>query len=147
MQRGVLSAALLALQAGVLLCPGSAGAEWSVDQEASVFAVVTHKEGLAAGLAHEHFVVAKGLEADLRPGGLFSSEDETPAAATIELPVERLQVDDPVLASAWQERLLELRLIAEPFAELSDKDRRKIRRSMLGKKQLDSEAIQRSGRR
>lgn len=123
-----------------MVSSSAANAEWTIDHEASVFAVVTHKEGLAAGLAHEHLVVADGFDFLMQPGGLFTPEDDTPGSAEIELSVDRLQVDDPALASAWQERLLELDLIAEPFAELSEKDRRKIRKSMLGKKQLDAES-------
>lgn len=113
-------------------------AEWTVDPEASVFAVVTHKEGLAAGLAHEHLVVASDFDVAIRPGGLWVDDDDSAGSAKIDLPVDQLQVDDPALASAWQERLLELKLIAEPFAELSDKDRQKIRKSMLGTTQLDA---------
>lgn len=109
--------------------------DWTLDEEQSFFAVVTHKEGVASGLAHEHLVVARAiamrLEVDL------SQPAETIAEA--EISVEGLVVDDPALNARWQSELLERELIAEEFASLGDKDRQKIRRSMLSKKQLDAE--------
>ena len=117
-----------------------ADARWSIDPETSLFAVVTHKEGVAAGLAHEHFIVADDFHVSIRSGGLFVDGDDSAGSAEMKLNVEDLLVDDPALASAWQKRLLEQKLIAEPFTELSDKDRQKIRKSMLGEEQLDAES-------
>lgn len=122
---------------------GDAGTEaeadapsWSVDADGSLFAVVTHKEGLAKGLAHEHFIVATSYDASL----VFDRQDERAASFLFEAAVEDLAVDDAELAAAWQDGLLERELIAEPFSELSDKDRRKIRKSMLADDQLDAES-------
>lgn len=130
----VLMLPLLMLTLLMLTMSTSAGAQtWTFDPEASLFAVVTHKEGLAAGLAHEHLVVARDYDTSL------SQADGAPESFTMEFATNDLLVDDPDLASAWQERLLDLDLIAEPFAKLSEKDRGKIRKSMLGRKQLDAE--------
>ena len=122
------------------LIPSVSAADWVVDADASVFAVITHKEGVAAGLAHEHFVVATDFQAVLQEGGLFQAGSDAPPSFQLELVADRLEVDLPSLASRWQQRLLDQELIGEPFAELSDKDRKKIRTSMLGKKQLDAES-------
>lgn len=113
-------------------------AAWDLDRKASVFAVVTHKEGLAAGLAHEHFVVANDYEATIDVAGLFSDDVESAARFEFEVAVNDLRVDDPEQSARWQERLLQLELLGKPFAELSEKDRKKIRKSMLGKKQLNA---------
>jgi len=124
-----------ALSVLLMAWPAWAGAQnWTVDRDASVFAVVTHKEGLAAGLAHEHLVVASDYDVTL------GAADDSPQSFRMELSAEHLIVDDPNLASKWQPRLLDLEVIGEPFAELSDKDRGKIQKSMLGKKQLDAES-------
>lgn len=122
------------------LLPAVSAAEWTVDRDASLFAVVTHKEGVAAGLAHEHFVVATDFQAVLQEGGLFEEGSDAPASFRLEVAADSLKVDDPSLASRWQQPLLDRELIGEPFAELSDKDRRKIRSSMLGRTQLDAES-------
>lgn len=119
----------------VCLAPTAGAQTWTIDHNASIFAVVTHKEGLAAGLAHEHFIVAAEYEATLRESA------GRPESFTIEFATADLLVDDPSQASAWQGPLLELELIGEAFAELSEKDRGKIRKSMLSKKQLDAEAF------
>ena len=52
---------------------------------------------------------------------------------------EALLADDPDLQKKWYPRLETLEILSEPFAEVSDKNRAKIRGSMLGKKQLDAE--------
>lgn len=108
---------------------------WTLDEEQSLFAVVTHKEGVASGLAHEHLVVAGDIEMRLQ----VDLEQPTKTIAEAEVRVDGLEVDDPALNAQWQSELLERELISEEFASLGDKDRQKIRRSMLSKKQLDAE--------
>ena len=124
--------------AALLLLTTAASAQvsdWSLDEEQSFFAVVTHKEGVASGLAHEHLVVATEIEMQLRA----DLEEPSETLAEVEVRVEGLVVDDPELNAQWQSELLERELISEEFAQLEDKDRQKIRRSMLSKKQLDVE--------
>jgi hypothetical protein len=113
---------------------GARAAELGVVREHTVFAVVTHKAGFASKRAHDHFIAARGYEARLA-GEAGSLEG---AAFEIELAAEDLVVDSPDLEKAWYPRLEALGILAEPFGELTEKDRAKIRASMLGKKQLDA---------
>ncbi len=115
--------------------PPSRQAEWKVDFEKSLFAVVTHKEGMAAGLAHEHLVVAVAPDITLR----YDATNPGTVKATLDAAVENLVVDDREWNRRWQDELLELGLLERPFSNLSERDRRKVRRSMLGTKQLDAE--------
>jgi len=128
------SAIVLSLLA-VLPC-ASAG-ELRIRPEESVLAVVTHKAGFASGLAHDHLVVAGGYEVE------FAVDPGSPAATRFELRarVEDLIVDDPEMQEEWFPRLRELGILDEPFGDVSEGDRAKIRDSMLGKKQLDAEAF------
>ena len=112
-----------------------APAEWKVHFEESLFAVVTHKKGVASGLAHEHLVVAAAPNITLR----YDVANPSTAIATFDIAIADLIVDDPALNDRWQSELLERGLLEKAFSELSEKDRRKIRRSMLGPKQLNSE--------
>lgn len=117
---------------------GSAGELAVVDRD-SVFAVVTHKAGLFSGKAHNHLVAA----------GAFAARLEARADAAeatvfeLELAAADLVVDAPELQQAWYPRLAALGILDEPFAEVPEKDREKIRESMLGKKQLDAERFPR----
>lgn len=108
----------------------------TIDKDASVFAVITHKAGPAAKFAHNHLVVAGAYDVEL------SLDPDAPAQASFRLSTtaQDLVVDDPGLQEAWYPRLAELGILNEPFAEISDKDRGKIRKSMLSKKQLNAEA-------
>lgn len=113
--------------------PASASAaEVEIDSEASILAAVTRKEGIAARLAHHHFIVAPASEARL------TFDPENPLASTFELRFESdsLEVDPPELQARWYPILEGLGLLESPFADLSEKDRGKIRQAMLGKKQL-----------
>ena len=64
------TALLLALLAGPVFAPPTAPAapapEYTIDSTRSLFAVLTHKAGIASGLAHDHLVVAGRR----RPGSL-----------------------------------------------------------------------------
>jgi polyisoprenoid-binding protein YceI len=109
-----------------------------IDAE-TVLAIVTHRGGVASGLAHDHFVVATGY--DLR----VTFDRSAPEKTTFELdvPVERLAVDDPALQEKWFPRIRDLGVLADPFESVPDKKRAKIRRTMLGRKQLDAEQFPR----
>lgn len=110
----------------------SLAAEVEIDGEASILAAVTRKEGIAARLAHDHLIVAEASAAKL------TFDPENPLASTFELRVESeaLEVDSPELQARWYPTLEALGLLESPFADLSEKDRRKIRKAMLGKDQL-----------
>ncbi len=113
--------------------PGSA-ASLRVVAEESVFAVVTHKGGLGAALAHNHFVTAD------MAGAVLDFDVENPLGTRFRLlaRVEELLVDAPGKHERWSSRIQELAILDTGPAEISDGNRSKIREAMLGKKQLDS---------
>jgi len=117
--------------------PWVSAAELRVRPEESVLAVVTHKAGFASGLAHNHLVVASGYAVE------FALDPGSPAATRFELRAraEDLVVDDPKMQEEWFPRIRELGILDEPFGDVSENDRAKIRDSMLGRKQLDAEAF------
>jgi len=104
----------------------------SVTADASIFGVITHKGGFAAVLAHDHLVVAGDYDLDLR------FDETSPLATSLELTVaaDELVVDDPDLRRLWYPRIEELSILDRPFGELSKKNRAKIRKAMLGDRQL-----------
>jgi len=126
-------------------------AELDIVPSESILAIVTHKGGMAAGLAHNHLVAATGYEAAL------AFDPEAPEEARFEFHARAadLVIDSPELNARWYPRLEELGILAEPFKEMSDKDRNKVRETMRGRKQLDVErfpeiagsivAVERSG--
>jgi len=117
------------------LC-GLHAAELSVRTEDSILAVITHKAGFAAGLAHDHLVAAGTYDAKLA----FESDSLSTTRFELRLRCEDLVVDDPALRRTWFPRLQEIGILEEPFGEVADADRVKIREAMLGRKQLDGEA-------
>ncbi len=119
--------------AGMLLAAAAFPAERTVDPAASLFAVVTHKAGFAAGLGHEHLVAAGGAKArlDFDPAAPLAARFELEAA------VADLAFDEPGLKQRHNDRLLALGVLAGPFEEVGENDRAKIRASALSPKQLD----------
>lgn len=138
--------ALLAFAAGGFGTPGLPAQEPPLDQvqspqqgpramvfgDESLFAVITHRGGLAGGLAHNHFITADEYLAD------FAFDPANPTASTLRFStlVHDLTVDDPELQSAWIERIRTLGIVEE-FGDLSEGDRAKVRREMLDEDQLD----------
>jgi hypothetical protein len=120
----------------VLLFSGSGGfaGEYRVIPEQSIFAVVTHKGGLAGRLAHDHFIATSNYEADLE----FSESNPSATRFSIRFPAEELIVDDKALGEKWYPRLEALAVLDDPFREISAEDREKVRETMLGGKQLDA---------
>ena len=55
------------------------------------------------------------------------------------MPAASLVIDDPELQARWQDRIIELGILDERFGEISEKDRGKIRKSMVSKKQVDAD--------
>lgn len=110
--------------------PGAGSAE--LDPMNTVFAVVTHKAGLAAGMAHEHVVVAERYDAALR------LDPDAPASASLELevPVRELSIDQRSRVEALSATLVERGIVEEAPTVPDEKDRAKIRRSMLAEDQL-----------
>jgi len=116
------------------LAPVVMVADMAVVPEDSLFAVVTHKGGFAAGKAHNHLIVAEEFKASLT----FDVGPPEQVTFTLTIPADRLAVDRPDLQERWYPRLEALGLLEEPFGALKDKNRSKIRDAMLGPKQLDA---------
>ena len=108
--------------------------ELSVQPE-SVFAVVTHKSGMLSSLGHNHFIYAGAYEASLT----MTEADITSLKFQFTTPVDMLKVDDPAVAKKWYPTLENAAVLDEAFSVVSEKDRGKITKSMLSKKQLHGE--------
>lgn len=114
----------------------TAAAEFRIDEAESLLAVLTHRAGFAARLAHNHLIAASRYSLEVR----FDPAHPAQSSASFAMNVADLVVDDPELHGKWYPRLEALGLLDEPFKEISEKDRNKIRGSMLGESQLDAEA-------
>ena len=120
----------------VLLAAGPAAAATAeVVPGRSVIAIVTHKAGMASGMAHEHVIAASNYTTKLEfdPG--------TPTATRFDFRAQAhdLVVDDPNVREPLFDRLKELGIVSEPFKKITEENRSEVRKSMLGPKQLDAE--------
>jgi polyisoprenoid-binding protein YceI len=108
---------------------------WTVDLERSTFAVLTHKAGIAAGLAHDHLVVAR------HPACTLDFDPAAPERAQLSVVAQvlALEIDSDAERAKHAERLTLLGALTEPFKKVDDGDRAKIRASMLAPKQLFAE--------
>lgn len=136
-RRRTLVAMLLAAGiAGLAAAPGSPAlaGEYTLDAARSVFAVLTHKAGIAAGLAHDHLIVAAAPTVALE----FDRERPEATKFTFVVAVETLDVDAPAARAAWKGRLHEIGIHSGELPPVPDSDRRKVRAAMLGESQLDA---------
>jgi len=108
-------------------------AELRVVPGESVFAVLTHKAGLAAGLAHDHLIVAPNPEVSI----LFDEAQPEATRVLFSTPVENLEVDSPAARARWSPRLRERGRLKDNLPPVPESDRRKVRAAMLGESQLD----------
>ena len=112
----------------------AAEADWRLDPERSVLAVLTHKAGIGARLAHDHLILA--------PLGALALEfdPERPEAtrATLTTRADALEIDAPAARLRWGRRLAELGALAgEGLKAVPEGDRKKVREAMLSPGQLD----------
>ena len=126
-------AVLLAALTCVVPVPAALAAEYTVDPERSLFAVITHKAGLAARLAHDHLVVAASPAVSLE----FDPQRPEATRFTFVFAAERLEVDSPAARAASKGRLQELGIQTGDLPPVPDSDRIKVRAAMLGASQLD----------
>ena len=135
MRRPSPFAVALTLAATVLAAAPLAAASWTVDPERSTFAVLTHKAGVAAKLAHDHLVIAR------QPACTLDFDPASPGAARLQVtvPVLALEIDADAARAAHAARLTTLGALTEPFKQVDDGDRKKIRESMLSPGQLFAE--------
>lgn len=122
----------------LLVALGAAAAarasEYAIDPGRSVFAVLTHKAGIGAGLAHDHLIVAA------QPVVALEFDPQAPEATkfTFTVAVEALDIDAPAPRAAWKDRFKALGIHSGDLPPVGDSDRRKVRTAMLGESQLDS---------
>lgn len=107
-------------------------ADWNVDTAKSSFVVVTRKDGLAAGLAHDHLVAAPRATVTLA----FDADDPASTRATFSTASEALDIDSNPLRARLAKRLHELGAGPDSLPEVSEGDRKKVRSAMLGESQL-----------
>lgn len=119
----------------VLLTAATAAEPYAVDTDASVFAVVTQRGGIAARFAHDHLIAAADYEAGLEAG------DGTVTAFEFRCEADKLLVDDPDAKERWSDALEAAGLLKTPFKAIEADDRKTIREHMLDDDQLDSEAF------
>ena len=125
----ILPAALLA---GAASAPA---ASWQLDPERSVVAVLTHRAGVGARLAHEHLVVAPLAAVTLD----FDPEHAAAARLAVTARADALEIDAPAARLLWGKRLSELGALAGAgLAAVPAKDRPKVREAMLSPGQLDA---------
>jgi hypothetical protein len=108
---------------------------YTVDREQSVFAVVTHKAGVAARLAHNHLIIAKTYTCEIR--GETDSVEKYSFSLTF--PATALEPDVPEAQTRWFPEIKKAGILAETFSEVSESDRATIKEHMLAKGQLDAE--------
>ncbi|MDX9974471.1 MAG: YceI family protein [FCB group bacterium] len=124
---------LIALLAAASAAPAQ-DEGYAVERSESIFAVVTHKAGLASALAHNHLVYPRDYTAKIGKAG----EGLETGRFSITFPTSNLVPDDPKAAVQWYPRLEALGILDKPFTNLSEKDRAKVREAMLSKEQLDA---------
>lgn len=123
---------------GIVLasCGAASAADYEVDRDASIFAVLTHRAGFAKALAHNHMVYPKAYDA-----AISGSPPRFPDPAfELAFQAKDLVVDDHGMQVRWFPRIEEAGILDEPFPDVSADDRSEIRSSMLGEKQLDAAA-------
>jgi hypothetical protein len=105
---------------------------YQMNKETSVFALITHKKGVFASMAHNHFIVAQPHSASM------TKAEDGSWQMDFTFKVDDLKVDPYDLASTHYPRLETFGLLDEAFEALKDKDREKIRESMLARGQLNA---------
>lgn len=121
------------LVAAVVAAPAAASAEpWRVDLERSTFAVLTARAGVAARLAHDHLVVARGPRCELD----FDPADPAATRLACVQPVLALDADPTAERARLAPRLELLGVRSGALPPVDDDDRAEIRAAMLAADQL-----------
>ena len=109
--------------------------DFAIKSDDSVFAIVTQKAGVAAKLAHNHFIAARSFDAKLSA----DSSNLNKGSFEFKTKVNDLEVDRADLQKRWYPTVQALGWLKEPFESLKDSDRETIRENMLASDQLNSE--------
>lgn len=103
-------------------------------QEETVLAVVIQTTGIASRFAPDHLIHASRYDLTLH----LDPHEPEEARFSGQIPVAHLVVDEGGLRDELQGRLLELGVLDDPYDEISEEDRERIRSSMLDEDQLDA---------
>ncbi len=106
-----------------------------VSLEESLLGAVVQTRGIAATFAPDHFIHASNPEVTL----LLDPNRPTEASFYARIPVLDLVVDDPEVQGRVGRRLVDLGILAGEYDEMSDRDRERVRSSMLASDQLHGE--------
>lgn len=109
--------------------------DFVIKSDDSVFAIVTQRAGVAAKLAHDHFIAARAFDAKLSA----DSSNLNKGSFEFKTKVNDLEVDRADLQKRWYPTVQALGWLSEPFDSLKDSDRETIRENMLAPNQLNSE--------
>ena len=107
---------------------------FKLDPTRSVFAIVTHKAGLAAAFAHSHLVSATRYEASLSADPV----DLTLSRFEFQTRVQDLDIDDPNIVARVRPALIAM-AIKDDYPKLSMSNRDTTRKNMWSPQQLDAE--------
>ena len=122
--------------AALLLFPSLAGAEsFTIEREASVFAIATQRAGIAGRMAHDHLVVAGDYEYELTGVG----EGTDGIAFSLTVKAEDLVIDESTDLERWWPELRERGLVARDASSITENQRADVREAMLGEDQLNAE--------
>lgn len=131
----VLSGLLLTVALSWASPVAAAPVSYTVDPAESVFAVITHKAGVAARLAHNHLIAPKTYTCKIE-NAQDAIED---LSFNLSFPVKELAVDRPELQKKWYPAIKALSILDTPFSEIDESDRATIEEHMLAEGQLDAE--------
>ncbi len=108
--------------------------DYTVDPAESVFAVVTHKAGVAARLAHNHLVQPTTYTAT----AAISDGDVLKTTFSLSFNTADLAIDDPAAQKKWYPLVEKFGVLPEAFKELPESDRKTIAEHMFAADQLDA---------
>ncbi|MFZ9519320.1 MAG: YceI family protein [Silvanigrellaceae bacterium] len=124
-------------QAATAAAAPAAPQKWDFEVKAddSVFAIVTHKSGIAAKLAHNHLIAARQFNSSISADPTKLNE----GSFSFKAKVNELEFDRNDLQKKWFPTIQALDWLSEPFASLKDSDRETIRENALAADQLDGQ--------
>ncbi|GMV94265.1 MAG: hypothetical protein AMXMBFR82_40430 [Candidatus Hydrogenedentota bacterium] len=128
---GLLLTIVLSWASPVAAAPVS----YAVDPAESVFAVITHKAGVASRLAHNHLIAPRTYSCEIG-----NAQDSIKSLNfTMSFPVKELAADLPESQKKWYPAVKALAILDTPFSEIDESDRTTIEEHMLAEGQLDAE--------
>jgi len=116
-------------------CIPAVAATYAIVASDSVFAIVTHKAGIASALAHNHMVYPSSYTAETS----YDPAHPDQSRFLLRFPVAALVIDDPEAKARHFPGINASGILDTPFPEVSGKDRKTIRENMLAESQLDAE--------